>query len=101
MIMGAAYLTLLFTGIFLGQAHPDAGMSDLNSVMALFSHPVGTLDRPGRISWSMICLSVHGIVRDAKRNDMSHLSTLPALIFSLMFGPIGLGIYLNSTQIQV
>lgn len=88
-LLGAIYLAFLFTGIFLGQSSPDAGMSNLPAVMALFSHPVGTLT--GWVHFLVFDIFVGAwIARDAKSLGYGHLSTLPALFLSLVFGPLGL-----------
>ena len=43
LVLCAIYLAFLTAAIGFGQADPDAGMSTLAGVMALFSHPVGAL----------------------------------------------------------
>lgn len=89
LIMGAIYAVFLFCGVFLGFSAPEAGMNSLSAVMALFSHPVGTLT-----GWSHFLafdLFVGAwIARDAVRLGMGHAGTLPALVLALMFGPLGL-----------
>ena len=85
----AIYTILLFFGLVLGMAAPGAGMTSLPAVAALLSHPVGLLT-----AWAHFLafdLFIGGwIARDARAIGFSHLSTLPALLFTLVFGPVGL-----------
>ncbi len=93
LILAAVYLGFLSAGILFGQAHPDAGMSSLAAVMALFSHPVGVLT--GWTHFLVFDLFVGAwIARDALRVGLSKWIVLPALVLTLMFGPLGLAIYL-------
>jgi hypothetical protein len=91
--MGAVYATFLFSGVFLGQSAPDAGMADLAGVMALFSHPVGVLT--GWSHFIVFDLFIGAwIARDSARLGLSHLGTLPSLVLTLIFGPLGLLVHL-------
>jgi hypothetical protein len=91
--LAAIYLAFLSAGVVFGQAHPEAGMGSLAAVMALFSHPVGVLT--GWVHFLVFDLFVGAwIARDATRCGLSRWIVLPALIFTLMFGPLGLAIYL-------
>lgn len=91
-LLGTLYSALLFAGICFGQSNPDAGMNTLPAVMALFSHPLGTLT--GWAHFLVFDIFVGAwIARDARSLGYSHLTTLPALFLSLMFGPIGLLIH--------
>ena len=93
LILAAIYLSFLSAGIFFGQSSPDAGMSTLAAVMALFSHPVGVLT--GWTHFLVFDLFVGAwIARDALRIGLSKWAALPGLFFTLMFGPVGLAIYL-------
>lgn len=92
-LLGLAYLGFLITGTVFGQSADGAGMNNLAAVMTLFSHPIGTLT--GWAHFLAFDLFIAAwIVRDAKTIGLSHAITLPALVFSLLFGPIGLMIYL-------
>ncbi|MGB3317000.1 MAG: ABA4-like family protein [Albidovulum sp.] len=92
-LLGCIYMVLLCAGIFLGQANPDAGMESLPAVIALLSHPNGALT--GWVHFLIYDLFVGAwIARDAARLGQSHRSTLPALAFALIFGPVGLLIHL-------
>ncbi|GLK51243.1 ABA4-like family protein [Maricaulis virginensis] len=93
LVLCAIYLAFLTAAIGFGQADPDAGMSTLAGVMALFSHPVGALT--GWTHFLVYDLFVGAwIVRDARRHGIAHWIVLPALFLSLMFGPLGLLLYL-------
>lgn len=97
--MAAIYAIFLFCGVFLGFSAPEAGMNSLPAVMALFSHPVGTLT-----GWSHFLafdLFVGAwIARDAARLGFGHAGTLPALVLALMFGPLGLAWHLLRRMIR-
>ena len=93
LILGAAYFALLMSGTIYGQSAENAGMTSLGGVMALFSHPVGTLT--GWTHFLIFDLFIGAwIVRDAKTIGISHRTTLPALFLTLVFGPTGLMVYL-------
>ena len=93
LLLCATYLALLFCGVVLGMAAPGAGMSSLPAVGALFSHPVGLLT-----GWAhFLAFGLFAgawIARDARAQGVSHTSTLPALILTLVFGPLGLALHL-------
>jgi len=87
--LGLAYGALLAAGVLGGQSAPGAGMTSLGAVMALFSHPVGTLT--GWAHFLVFDLFVGAwVARDARALGMSHAATVPVLILCLMFGPLGL-----------
>ena len=90
-LMGSIYATLLAASMFFGVAHPDAGFSS-TGVQALFDHPNGVL-----IGWThflVFDLFVGTwIARDAGRQGISHLATIPCLLGAFLFGPIGLLLY--------
>jgi len=93
LVMGAVYLAFLTAAIGFGQSDPQAGMGTLAGVMALFSHPVGALT--GWTHFLVFDLFVGAwISRDARRCGIAHWVVLPALFLSLMFGPLGLLLYL-------
>ena len=93
LILGALYGALLFSAVFLGYAAEGAAMGSLAGVMALFSHPVGTLT-----AWAhFICFDLFvgaWVARDAARRAMGHLGTLPALGLCFVFAPLGLAWHL-------
>ena len=92
-ILCSFYAIFLFCGLVLGMAAPDAGMTSLPAVSALFSHPVGLLT--GWVHFLTFDLFVGAwIARDARALKMSYLSTLPALLLTLIFGPLGLMLHL-------
>ena len=91
-IMGSIYVWLLSRGI-MGESSPNAGFNSLPAVMALFAHPVGALN--SWIHFLIFDLFVGAwITRDAGRLGFTRLATLPFLFFSLMFGPLGLLLWL-------
>ena len=99
LVLAAIYLGFLSAGILFGQAHPDAGMGSLSAVLALFSHPVGVLT--GWTHFLVFDLFVGAwIARDALRVGLSKWAVQPALFFTLLFGPLGLGIYLLTRKLS-
>ena len=99
LILAAIYLSFLSAGVLFGQAHEEAGMSSLAAVMALFSHPVGVLT--GWTHFLVFDLFVGAwIARDALRVGLSKWIVLPSLVFTLMFGPLGLALYLITRKLS-
>ena len=93
LLMAAAYAALLFTGMVLGQSAEGAGMGSLAGVMALLSHPVGALT--GWAHFLAFDLFVGAwIARDARALGMGHAGTVPCLLLTLVFGPLGLAAHL-------
>lgn len=89
---GLIYTLYLSAGIFFGHSNPDAGMGSLEAVQALFSHPVGLLT--GWVHYLVFDLFVGAwIARDAARRGIRHVFTIPCLLFTFMFGPVGLLMY--------
>ena len=90
-----ALLGIVYAGAFLSNSSsPDgAGMTSLASVMALFTSPHAVL--AGWVHYLVFDLFVGAWeVRDAKRHELPHLAVVPALVLTLMLGPIGLLAYL-------
>lgn len=89
---------LLYTGFLvyaLGFTPPVEGASfnSLAGVMALFSSPLGVLT--GWVHYLAFDLFVGAWeARDAHRRGVPHWLLLPCLVFTLMFGPFGLLLYL-------
>lgn len=90
---GLIYVLSLGAAVFFGVSDPNAGMSDIGGVMSLFDHPNGIIT--GWTHFLVFDLFVGSwIARDARRRAMPHLLIVPALVFSFIFGPIGLLIYM-------
>jgi len=91
--LGLIYLVSLGAALLFGVADPEAGMSNLAGVMSLFDHPNGILT--GWTHFLVFDLFVGAwIARDARRCGLAHLLTVPALLLSFLFGPLGLLLYL-------
>ena len=91
-IYGVIYLAFLVTSIFFTESPDGAGMGDLNGVLALFSRPIGVLT--GWTHYLVFDLFVGAwIARDAIARKIPHLFIVPCLFFTLMFGPVGLLLY--------
>ncbi|MEZ5920335.1 MAG: ABA4-like family protein [Parvularculaceae bacterium] len=94
LIYGAIYAVFLCAALFFGQSADGAGMSSLAGVMALFSHPTGVLT--GWTHYLVFDLFIGAwIGRDASRRGVPHFLVIPCLFFTLMFGPIGLALYIS------
>lgn len=92
LLFGVIYVTYLSAGVFFGHSNPEAGFSTIEAVEALFLHPVGLLT--GWTHYLVFDLFVGAwIARDAARRDIRHLLTVPCMLFTFMFGPVGLMIY--------
>jgi hypothetical protein len=73
-------------------------MSTIAGVMAIFSSPNGVLT--GWTHYLVFDLFVGAwIGRDARRRGTPHWLVAPCLLFCLMFGPIGLLLYLSARLI--
>lgn len=93
LVFGLVYATSLGAALVFGVSDPGAGMSSLGAVMSLFDHPNGIIT--GWSHFLVFDLFVGAwIARDARRRSIPHLIILPALVFSFVFGPIGLLIYM-------
>ncbi|MEL6725246.1 MAG: ABA4-like family protein [Pseudomonadota bacterium] len=90
-VLGSVYAVLLIAAMGFGIGDPNAGFS-LGGVQALFNHPNGVL-----IGWShylVFDLFVGAwIARDAMRQGIAHWQTVPCLLGSFVFGPVGLLLY--------
>ena len=90
-MFGAIYAALLVGAMAFGLSDPDAGFS-FSGVQALFDHPNGVL-----VGWShylVFDLFVGAwIARDAQRRDIAHWQTIPCILGSYVFGPVGLLLY--------
>ena len=93
LVLAAAYGAFLTLAIGFGQAADGAGMTNIAAISALFSHPVGVLT--GWTHFLVFDLFVGAwIARDALRRGVSHALVAPSLVLTLMFGPLGLLLYL-------
>jgi uncharacterized membrane protein YhdT len=87
-------LSILYAGAVLAYWNSgDGGFDTLPNVMLLFDHPgVATA---GWIHFLAFDLAVGGwIVRQARANGVPHWMVLPCLFMTLMFGPVGLLMFL-------
>ncbi|WP_300542065.1 ABA4-like family protein [Maricaulis sp.] len=92
LVIGGIYLVSLGAAMAFGVSDPDAGMSSLSAVMSLFDHPNGIIT--GWSHYLAFDLFVGAwIARDAARRGIGHLVTVPALLLSFSFGPLGLMTY--------
>lgn len=93
LLFGLIYLGLISAGIVFGYSNSDAGFSSLEAVQALFAHPVGLLT--GWAHYLVFDLFVGAwIARDGFRRDIKHGLIVPCLLFSFLFGPLGLLLYI-------
>ena len=96
-LLGIAYLFAMASGT--GPAPEGAGFGSLNGVMLLFTSPYAVL--AGWIHYLAFDLFVGAWeVRDAQRRGVSHLVVVPCLLFTLMFGPLGLLLYLAARYVK-
>ena len=91
LIYGVAYTALLVQGIVLGGPE-GAGFGSIQEVMVGFSVEAGML--AGWIHFLVFDMFVGAwIARDSRRRGIPHLAIIPCLLLTLMFGPLGLLIY--------
>jgi hypothetical protein len=91
--LGLVYVASLGAAMFFGQSAPDAQMGSLGGVMALFSHPNGIIT--GWTHYLVFDLFVGAwIARDAQRRNVPHLATVPCMLLTFLFGPVGLLLYM-------
>ncbi|MCA8902235.1 MAG: DUF4281 domain-containing protein [Hyphomonas sp.] len=91
--LGVFYIVTLSMNMFFGMGAEGGTFTSAAGVSQLFSHPLGIL-----VGWS------HYLVfdlftgaweaRDAQRRGVPHWMLVPCLFFTLMFGPVGLLLYL-------
>lgn len=90
-VMGAVYTASLVGALAFGLSDPDAGFT-FEGVQALFDHPNGVLT--GWSHYLVFDLFVGSwIARDAQRLSISHWLTVPCILGSFIFGPVGLLLY--------
>jgi hypothetical protein len=91
LVLAAVYGFAIAAGI--GAAPEGGSFGSLAGVMAFFSVPFAAL--AGWIHYLAFDLFVGAWqVRDARRLGIGHGWVLPCLAFTLLLGPIGLGLYL-------
>ncbi len=92
-LLGAIYGLFLTLAVGFGHSADGAGMSSIAAISALFSNPVGVLT--GWTHYLVFDLFVGAwIARDAARRAISHWLVAPSLVLTLVFGPLGLLLYL-------
>lgn len=92
-VLGLIYVASLGAAILFGQAAPEANMTSLGGVMALFSHPNGIIT--GWTHFILFDLFVGAwIARDAQRCAIPHIAAVPCLMLTFLFGPVGLLLYM-------
>lgn len=89
-LFGAAYALILFTD---RAGNPDGSFLTLPGVVAIFESPQTVA--AAWIHYLVFDLFVGAWeVRDAQRLGIPHAAVVPCLFFTLMFGPVGLLVYL-------
>ncbi len=89
LILSAVYIAMLV----MGEAGDDANFFSLAGVMAFFRVPEAVL--AGWVHYLAFDLFVGAWeVRDAGRRGIPHWMVVPCLFFTLMFGPVGLTMYI-------
>lgn len=93
-VLGLAYVAGIIASLFFGLGGEGAGFTSIAEVRAIFSSDVGVL-----IGWAHFLTFDLFIgaweARDARRRGFSHWLLIPCLVFTFMFGPIGLVLYLG------
>ncbi|MDE0883997.1 MAG: ABA4-like family protein [Myxococcota bacterium] len=90
LLVAAAYGFSILAGS--GEADENASFFSLAGVMLFFASPWSAL--AGWLHYLVFDLFVGAWeVRDARRRGIPHLAVVVCLVFTLMLGPIGLGLY--------
>ena len=96
--LGVFYIVTLSMTLFFGMGADGGGFGSAAGVSQLFSHPLGIL-----VGWSHYLVFDLFVgaweARDARRRGVAHWMLLPCLFFTLMFGPVGLLLYLVLRQL--
>jgi len=93
LILGLVYTVGLGVAVFGGLGSPDGGFTSIADVRALFSTDIGIL--VGWTHYLVFDLFVGAWeARDARRRRFNHWLLIPCLLFTFMFGPLGLLLYL-------
>lgn len=91
-LYGVLYSVFLASAMFFGQGADGGSMESIAGVSALFSAPMGVLT--GWTHYLVFDLFVGAwISRDAQARGIAHWFVIPVLFFTLMFGPVGLLLY--------
>ncbi len=91
LVMGLIYTTSLIAALFFGLSDPEAGFT-MPGVTALFQHPNGVIT--GWSHYLVFDLFVGAwIGRDSQRLAIPHWQAVPCILFSFIFGPVGLVLY--------
>ena len=91
-LIGLTYAWLIARS-FMGEGASGTSFFSLAGVMAFFTSPVAAT--AGWIHYLVFDLFIGAWeTRDAQRRSISHLAVIPCLIVTLLFGPIGLLLYL-------
>lgn len=92
--LGIFYTVVLSMHLILGMGAEGGSFASAAGISQLFSHPLGVL-----VGWSHYLVFDLFVgawqARDAQRRGIAHWMLLPCLFFTLMFGPIGLLVYLT------
>jgi len=92
-VLGLVYAVGLGFSIFGGMGASDGGFTSIAAVRALFSTDIGIL--VGWTHYLVFDLFVGAWeARDARRRRFNHWLLIPCLLFTFMFGPLGLLLYL-------
>ncbi|UOQ65020.1 ABA4-like family protein [Hymenobacter volaticus] len=91
LLLAVAYV-LLIGSHYLGASASEGGFSSLQEVAALFRDPWALL--AGWVHYLCFDMSI-GIweTHDAHKRGIPHLLLVPALVFTFLFGPLGLLLY--------
>lgn len=89
LLLGAFYIIVMGYELMTGAASEGANFTSVAGVSAIFATPLGVL-----VGWShylVFDLFVGAwIARDSQRRGIGHLWTVPCLILTFVFGPVGL-----------
>jgi len=91
-VLGLVYFGLFIAVLFFGQGAEGGSFGTIDGVRTAFSSDAGLV--MGWAHYLVFDLFIGAwIARDALRRGINHLMTVPCILFSWLFGPIGLLFY--------
>lgn len=94
LVLAIAYMAFALPGFITGDMPEEGGFGTLEEVMVLFGSKPAVM--AGWLHYLAFDLFIGAWeVRDSRRLGIPHLAVVPCLIFTLLLGPVGLGLYLT------
>ena len=93
LFLGLIYIGGLIGTLFLGLGAEGSGFTSITEVRQIFASDMGVV-----VGWAHFLVFDLFVgaweARDAQRRGFNHVLLIPCLLFTFMFGPVGLVLYL-------